>query len=306
MEEYSFLADAGAKGLRLDKLLVLNLPGNPSRSFIQRLIKDSGVLVNGGARKAHYIVREGERIEVRFPPPPSASGIKSEKIALDIIYEDADILVVNKPAGMVVHPAPGNWSGTLVNALVGHSKDLSGEGDASRPGIVHRLDKGTSGLLVVAKNDEAHRGLANQFKTHSIKRTYVAIVKGKIELDNAKIDLPIGRSRRDRKKMGVVFAKSRDALTRYKVLKRFEDCTLLEVNLKTGRTHQIRVHMAYIGHPILGDDKYGAKGMFARPALHAKTLGFIHPSTGKFMEFDSEPPDDMKKLIERCSHGKDH
>jgi 23S rRNA pseudouridine1911/1915/1917 synthase len=231
-------------------------------------------------------------IEVRVQEPVQSTS-KPEGIPLDIVYEDEDLLVVNKPPGMVVHPAPGNYSGTLVNALLHHCKNLSGIGGVLRPGIVHRIDKGTSGLLVVAKNDGAHKGLAKQFKERSIARTYIALVRGALELDRGTIELPIGRSRRDRKKMGVAFLKSKNAVTGYRVLRRFADATEVELKLSTGRTHQIRVHMAYIGHPISGDEKYGTRSALGRPALHAKTIGFIHPKTGIYMQFDSDIPRDM-------------
>ena len=224
--------------------------------------------------------------------------MKSILDKITVLYEDGDVVVINKPAGLVVHPAPGNYSGTLVNALLHHSKDLASSGGDMRPGIVHRLDKGTSGLLVVAKNAAAHRELSEQFKARSVTRKYVALVKGALQLDNGIIELPIGRSKRDRKKMGVVFTDSRTAVTRYRVLERFGGFTLVELKLGTGRTHQIRVHMAYMGHPIVGDDKYGAKDTIGRPALHAKTLGFIHPRTRKYMEFDSRVPGDIQEMID--------
>ena len=296
MEKYTIVVKERDRGMRLDKFLVLSLPCDISRSSIQRLIKESHVLVGGLPSKAHHNVVEREVVEVRIPEPvPSA--IASEDIPLDIVYEDEDLLVANKPPGMVVHPAPGHYSGTLVNALLYHCKNLSGIGGVLRPGIVHRIDKGTSGLLVVAKNDSAHRGLAKQFKDRSIARTYVALVKGIIQHDNGVIELPIGRHRRDRKKMGVMFVKSKSATTCYRVVKRYKDFTLLELRLKTGRTHQIRVHMAYLGNPILGDDKYGTKDLLRRPALHAKTLGFIHPRTREYAEFDSEIPKDMQDFM---------
>jgi 23S rRNA pseudouridine1911/1915/1917 synthase len=224
--------------------------------------------------------------------------MEPEDIPLEIAYEDDELLVVNKPAGMVVHPAPGNYTGTLVNALLYHCKNLSGIGGVSKPGIVHRIDKGTSGLLLVAKTDRAHKSLSKQFKDKTINRVYVSIVKGVIELDNGTVELPIGRSPKDRKKMTVKFEDSKDALTNYRVLERFADATLLELVLGTGRTHQIRVHMSHMGHPIIGDEKYGYKDEgIDRPALHAKTIGFAHPVTGEYMEFTSELPPDMVKLI---------
>lgn len=298
-ESFGIKAKSSDEGKRLDKFLADTLPEKFSRAFIQKLISERSVLVNNLPVKNHHKVMAGDDIRMTIPLPVPSS-IKGEEIALDIVYEDDDLMVVNKPLGMVVHPAPGNYEGTLVNAVLGHCKNLSGIGGVLKPGIVHRIDKGTSGLLVVAKTDRAHAGLAKQFKAKTIKRVYVAIVKGVVELDNGIIELPIGRHSRDRKKMAISFAdSSREARTQYKVLKRFKDFTLLELTLGTGRTHQIRVHMTHIGYSILGDDKYGnARGAFHRLALHAKTLGFVHPVTGKYMEFTSDLPEDMVKLIE--------
>ncbi|MFA6141769.1 MAG: RluA family pseudouridine synthase [Candidatus Omnitrophota bacterium] len=281
---------------RLDKFLVENLPRSISRTFIQKLISDQDVTVSGKPAKRHHNLAVGEIVDVKIPES-KPSVIAAEKIPLNIVYEDKDLLVVNKPINMVVHPAPGNYENTLVNALLAHCKDLSGIGGVLKPGIVHRLDKDTSGLLVVAKNDEAHNALAVQFKDRTTKRIYVALVKGVVELDNGVVDLPIGRSHYSRLKMAVDFDSTKNAVTKYKVVKRFKDFTQLEVTLGTGRTHQIRVHMSYVGHPILGDAKYGSRGKLKRPALHAMMLGFTHPRTGKFMEFTSPLPDDMRALI---------
>lgn len=287
------------KGKRLDKFLVENMPGEFSRVFLQKLISDGSILVNGNIAKANHKILPGESIEAVIPPPVK-SKVRAEKIKLNIPYEDKQLLVVNKPAGMVVHPAPGSRSKTLVNALLSHCKNLSGIGGVLKPGIVHRIDKDVSGLLVVAKTDRAHRSLAEQFKSKTASRVYYAVVKGVVQLDNGVIDLPIGRSVRDRKKMAVNFEHSKEAFTTYKVLERFENATLLEIILGTGRTHQIRVHLAYIGHPILGDLKYGTiMAGILRPALHAKTLGFVHPVTKKYMQFKTELPRDMKLLIEK-------
>ncbi len=286
------------KGKRLDKFLTEKLTGKYSRSFLQKLISEKNILVNGKAVKSHHKMTVDELIEITIPEA-RPSSLKSENIPLNIVYEDEHILVVNKPKDMVVHPAPGNYTGTLVNALLGHCVNLSGIGGVLKPGIVHRIDKGTSGLLIVAKTDEAHRDLAMQFKNKTIQRIYIALVKGIVDLDNGVIELPIARSTRDRKKMAVRFEGSKSAKTFYKVLKRFANFTLLELKLATGRTHQIRVHLSYIGHPLLGDDKYGTKGILDRPALHAKTIGFVHPATGNYMEFTSELPEDMKKLISK-------
>ncbi|MDD5496399.1 MAG: RluA family pseudouridine synthase [Candidatus Omnitrophica bacterium] len=297
--QYRFEVTAQDRGKRLDRFLVEKLSDRFSRSFIQRLILNRHVSFKGSSAKAHQKVSEGDVIEIDIPEAVPFD-MKGEDIPLDIVYEDEYLLVVNKRAGMVVHPAPGNFSGTLVNALIWHCKDLSGISGVMKPGIVHRIDKGTSGLLVVAKTDEAHRALAKQFKNKETNRVYVAFVKGVMELDNGIIDLPIGRSSRDRKKMAVDHSSDKNAVTRYKVLERFKDFTVLELKLGTGRTHQIRVHMSYLGYPLLGDETYGTKGIFPRPALHAKMLGFIHPATKKYMEFSSNLPEDMRDYLEKA------
>ena len=285
-------------GKRLDKFLADKMKETLSRAFIQRLICDKNVLVNGEPRKNSYTISPGEAVEINMPAP-TESDIMAENIPLDIVYEDDDLLIVNKSSNMVVHPAPGNYSGTLVNALLAHCKNLSGVGGVIKPGIVHRLDKGTSGLLVVAKNDRSHRLLAKQFKAKTARRVYIALVKGVVQLDNGIIEAPIGRDKHDRKKMAVDFdpEKSRTAITRYHVLERFKNSTLMELVLGTGRTHQVRVHMAHLGYPVLGDVSYGTRDELDRPMLHAKTIGFVHPATNEYVEFSSEPPPDMKKLI---------
>jgi 23S rRNA pseudouridine1911/1915/1917 synthase len=285
-------------GRRLDKFLADKMSQTFSRAFLQRLIRDKHVLVDGEPRKNNYSISPGEAVEIHMPAP-TESDIMAEKIPLNIVYEDDDLLIVNKSSDMVVHPAPGNYSGTLVNALLSHCKNLSGIGGVIKPGIVHRLDKGTSGLLVVAKNDRSHRLLAKQFKAKTARRVYVAIVKGVVQLDNGIIEAPIGRDKRDRKKMAVDFEseKSRTAVTRYHVLERFKDSTMVELVLGTGRTHQVRVHMAHLGYPVLGDVSYGTRDGLNRPMLHARVIGFIHPATNEYVEFKSELPPDMKKLI---------
>ncbi len=290
----------GDNGKRLDKFVTGKMGDKYSRAFLQRLITDGHILVDGIHRKNHYDVTPGEYVEINMPRFAKKCHIKAEKIPLNIVYEDSSVLVVNKTADMVVHPASGNHSGTLVNALLAHCKKLSGIGGVMKPGIVHRLDKGTSGLLVVAKTDQAHRFLAKQFKDKTAKRVYTAIVKGVVQFDSGIIDAPIGRDRRDRMKMMIDFEsdKARAASTSYRVIRRFKDATMIELTLGTGRTHQVRIHMAYIGHPVLGDVKYGTRsGDLARPMLHARTIGFIHPKKNKFMEFTRELPKDMKRLI---------
>lgn len=298
MKKYDIIVDKKSDGKRLDIFLADRFKKKHSRSFIKKLIDENKILVNNKKVKAHHPVNGMDNISIEIPEAQPIT-VKPEKIDLDIVYEDGDLVVVNKPAGLVVHPAPGNYSGTLVNALLYHCKDLSGIGGSLRPGIVHRLDKDTSGLIVVAKSDLAHRSLSKQFKTRRIKRIYIALVKGIVQLDNGIIELPIGRHALDRKKMDVKFTDSREAVTQYKVLKRFKDFTMLELKLRTGRTHQIRVHMAHIGHPLAGDTAYGSAKGLARQALHAKTLGFTHPRTKEVMEFDSNIPLDIQEVIER-------
>jgi len=286
-------------GIRLD--VALTEATQKSRSFIQNLIAEQRVLVNGQPKKANYKVRPGDHVELNYPEPTKLD-VQPEDIPLDIVYEDSDLLVVNKPQGMVVHPAPGSWSGTLVNALLYHCQNLSGINGVLRPGIVHRIDKDTSGLLVVAKNDEAHRGLAEQIKNHKVVRNYRAIVHGVLAEPSGTIDAPIGRDPNFRKKMAVVFKNSKEAITHYYVLNRFLNFTEIKAVLETGRTHQIRVHMAYIKHPILGDPLYGPKknpfGVQSQ-VLHAELLSFKHPRTGKQMEFSVEPPETFRKIREQ-------
>ncbi|MBN1526723.1 MAG: RluA family pseudouridine synthase [Candidatus Omnitrophica bacterium] len=298
-KRFTFEVKEEDSGKRLDKFLVEHLSDRCSRSFLQKLIEGGNILLGGNPAKSSHKLIPGDAVDVTIPEA-ELSALQAQKIPLDVVYEDEHLLVINKPAGLVVHPACGHYGGTLVNALLAHCKDLSGISGELKPGIVHRIDKGTSGLLVVAKTDEAHRKLAKQFKNKTIKRVYAALVKGVVQLDNGIVELPIGRSHYDRKKMAVKFDESsKEALTRYKVLKRFKDFTFIELVLGTGRTHQIRVHMSHIGHPLVGDDAYGGKGpLLSRPALHAKTLGFIHPATRKYMEFTAELPEDMRGIIE--------
>lgn len=276
---------------RLDKYLSEQLE-DISRSQIQEMIKEGYVLVNSKAEKASYKLESGDLIEVTMMPPKDME-IKPENIPLDIVYEDSDVIVINKPNNMIVHPTLSIVSNTLVNAILYHCKDLSGINGVNRPGIVHRIDKETSGLLMIAKNDLAHRGLSQQLKDHTVNRSYIALVHGEFPHNHGRIDAPIGRDPKDRQKMTVKAENSKDAITNFTVLERYPDYSLVECRLETGRTHQIRVHMAYINHPVVGDPKYGYRkddtthGQY----LHARTLGFNHPRTGEYMEFTSELPD---------------
>ena len=288
-------------GERIDRFLSKDLE-TLSRSYLQKLLKDGDISVNGKPVKANYKVSEGDEIQVRIPEPESPD-ILPENIPLDILYEDDDILVVNKPKGMVVHPAPGHYSHTLVNAVMYHCGErLSGINGVLRPGIVHRIDMDTTGSLLICKNDHAHQILAEELKEHSITRRYHAIVHGNIKEDTGTVNAPIGRHPVDRKKMSTKSPNGRHAVTHYKVLERFGDYTYIECELETGRTHQIRVHMASIGHPILGDAVYGpAKCPYKLQGqtLHAKILGIMHPTTGEYMEFDAPLPDYFSDLLQR-------
>ena len=284
-------------GERIDKALS-QMEESWSRSQIGNWLEEERILVNGVKVKAKYKVRQGDVIEVDVPEVEDLE-IVPEDLNLEIVYEDADVLVVNKPRGMVVHPAPGHTSGTLVNGLMHHCKDLSGINGVARPGIVHRIDKDTSGLLMVAKNDVAHEGLVNQLVDKSVTRKYTALVHGHIAHEKGTIDAPIGRDQKDRQKQAVV-DKGKNAVTHFQVMERFGDFTLVECRLETGRTHQIRVHMNYIGFPLAGDPKYGPKKTidFGGQVLHAGVLGFVHPVTKEYLEFESPLPEDFKQLIE--------
>lgn len=284
-------------GERLD-VFVAEQVEQLSRSVVKSLINEGQVLVNGARQKASYHVREGDEISIEIPEPQVLELVPRD-IPLEIIYQDEDLAVINKPKGLVVHPAHGNWDYTMVNALLYHIKDLSGINGQIRPGIVHRLDKDTSGVMVVAKNDVAHRSLAAQIKDHSIKREYIALVHGTIKENLGTIDAPIGRSKNDRKKMAVI-ADGRPAVSKYQVLERYHNYSLIKVELLTGRTHQIRVHFAYIKHPVVGDPLYSSgKKHFNldSQALHAHLLGFNHPRTGKYLEFTSPLPEYFQEIL---------
>ena len=301
MKESLFVVGNG--GARLDVYLTELFP-EYTRSRLQNMIKDGDVLVNGASAKSGLKLSTGDQISVTEREAVSMAATAQE-IDLDILYEDKDIIVINKPQGMVVHPAAGHYDGTLVNALLHHCGDLSGVGGVIRPGIVHRIDKDTSGILVAAKNDAAHEGLSAQWRVHSIKRIYHAILHGMIAESQGDIDAPIGRHPRDRKKMAVEPKNGKNAVTHYQVLERlpFAHCTYTQLELETGRTHQIRVHMSHLGHPVVGDPVYGPKkSPYMRylngQALHAKVLGFDHPISGEYLEFDSDLPAYFQQLLE--------
>lgn len=301
MEEMTILAEKEDVGIRIDLFLSDNIE-DLSRSSVQKLLENGHILVNGKNVKANYKLREKDVLFVEVPEAVEPE-ILPEDIPLDILYEDADVIVVNKPQGMVVHPAPGHYTGTLVNALLYHCKEeLSGINGEKRPGIVHRIDKDTSGVLVIAKNNAAHQSLALQLAEHSITRKYNAIVYNGFREEEGTVDEPIGRNPQDRKKMAVTQKHSRHAVTHYRVLQRMKNFTLIEAQLETGRTHQIRVHMTYIGHPLLGDTVYGKKKQpfsLEGQVLHARVLGFVHPRTGEYMEFEAPLPPYFEKLLVR-------
>jgi len=296
-----FVASEELNGVRIDKCLAEAF-AELSRSYLQKLLKSECVLVNGKPVKSNYRVNAGDSVELEVPEAVEPE-IVPEKMDLDIVYEDKDVVIVNKPKGMVVHPAAGHYSGTLVNGLMEHCKDeLSGINGVMRPGIVHRIDMDTTGLLIVCKNDKAHNEIARQLKEHSITRRYRAIVHGVVKEDEGTVDAPIGRHPVDRKKMSINEKNGREAVTHYRVLERFRQFTYIECRLETGRTHQIRVHMASIHHPLLGDAVYGpAKCPYKLQGqtLHAGVLGFVHPETGEYMEFEAPLPEYFEELLEK-------
>lgn len=299
MQQLEFIISKENENKRIDSFLNDNLQ-DISRSRIQKLIEEKEILVNNKNINKNYKLKENDKIVVNIEEPKEID-ILPENIPLDIVYEDDDIILVNKPQNMVVHPANGHYSGTLVNALMFHCKDnLSGINGIMRPGIVHRIDKDTSGILIIAKNDKAHQSLASQLEDHSMTRVYYAIVYNNLKNDTGTIDAPIGRHPIDRKKMAVTDKNSKRAVTHYEVLQRFKKYTFIRLKLETGRTHQIRVHMAYIGNPLLGDNVYGKEKQpfnLIGQVLHAKVLGFIHPTTNEYMEFETELPQYFKELL---------
>ncbi len=299
-DRLEWTAEAAAAGTRLDAFLAGQM--EKTRSSVQKLIEEGNVRVNGSPAGKNTRLREGDRVEA-VEPPPEVLDVTPQNIPLDIVYEDGDLLVVNKPKGMVVHPAPGNPDGTLVNALLYHcGGSLSGINGVIRPGIVHRIDKDTSGLLIVAKNDRAHQSLAEQIAVHSFTRIYNAVVYGNLKTEEGTISAPLGRHPADRKRMAVLSPGGREAVTHYRVLERFSGFTLVECRLETGRTHQIRVHMAHIGHPVAGDPVYGPKKCITElhgQCLHARVIGFVHPATGEYLEFDSGLPPYFQQFLSK-------
>lgn len=300
METYSFNIEQEQAKTRVDVFLTSHCL-ELSRSYVQKLIEEGMVTVNGHPSKANYKLRVGDEVNIEIPPAEELEVI-AENIPLDIYYEDKDVIVINKPRGMVVHPAEGNTSGTLVNALLYHCKDLSGINGVLRPGIVHRLDKDTSGLIMVAKNDQAHHSLAEQLKARTVTRRYQALVHHNIKQEQGTVNAPIGRDPKDRQKMAVTERNSKPAVTHFRVLERFGSYTFIECRLETGRTHQIRVHMTYIGYPLVGDPKYGpSKPHFDLEGqlLHARVLGFQHPSSGEYKEFSAPLPEAFDRVLNK-------
>ena len=297
-----FIVEDVDAGKRLDSFLAEKNIANYTRSFIGKMIEENLVLYNGKPSKASTKIKTGDRIEL-FEKEPEPLAVKGEEIPLEIVYEDDDLMVINKPRGMVVHPAPGHTSGTLVNAVLSHAgESLSSINGVLRPGIVHRIDKDTSGLILVCKNDFSHKALAKQLEEHSITRRYHAICSGRLKEDQGTVSAPIGRDEKNRKQQAINYKHGKEAITHYRLLENLQNASLLECRLETGRTHQIRVHMKSIGHPLLGDPLYGSKkNLYAikGQALHAMVLGFVHPRSGEYMEFSADYPEDFQKLLNK-------
>lgn len=297
-QKMEWTIEVGSVKQRIDKFVTENMENDVSRTQVQLWILNGDITVNGQSVKGNYKLVLDDVVAFTMPQPELVEII-AEQLPLDVYYEDQDVIVVNKQRGMVVHPAPGHSSGTLVNALMYHCTDLSGINGELRPGIVHRIDKDTSGLIMAAKNDKAHASLAAQLKEHSVTRKYIALVHGNLSHDQGTVDAPIGRDAQDRKMYTVTERNSKHAVTHFQVIERFGDYTLLELKLETGRTHQIRVHMKFIGHPLVGDPMYGrSKGLkMEGQALHAAVLGFVHPTTEQYVEFSAPLPQDIEDLL---------
>ena len=297
-----FIVEDVDAGKRLDSFLAEKNTAKYTRSFIGKMIEENLVLYNGKSSKASTKMKAGDRIEL-FEKEPEPLAVKGEEIPLEIVYEDDDLMVINKPRGMVVHPAPGHTSGTLVNAVLSHAgESLSSINGVLRPGIVHRIDKDTSGLILVCKNDFSHKVLAKQLEEHSITRRYHAICSGRLKEEQGTVSAPIGRDEKNRKQQAINYKHGKEAITHYRLLENLQNASLLECRLETGRTHQIRVHMKSIGHPLLGDPLYGPKkNLYAikGQALHAMVLGFVHPRSGEYMEFSADYPEDFQKLLNK-------
>lgn len=297
-----FIVEDVDAGKRLDSFLAEKNAAKYTRSFIGKMIEENLVLYNGKPSKASTKMKTGDRIEL-FEKEPEPLAVKGEEIPLEIVYEDDDLMVINKPRGMVVHPAPGHTSGTLVNAVLSHAgESLSSINGVLRPGIVHRIDKDTSGLILVCKNDFSHKALAKQLEEHSITRRYHAICSGRLKEEQGTVSAPIGRDEKNRKQQAINYKHGKEAITHYRLLENLQNASLLECRLETGRTHQIRVHMKSIGHPLLGDPLYGPKkNLYAikGQALHAMVLGFVHPRSGEYMEFSADYPEDFQKLLNK-------
>ena len=297
-----FIVEDVDAGKRLDSFLAEKNTAKYTRSFIGKMIEENLVLYNGKPSKASTKIKTGDKIEL-FEKEPEPLAVKGEEIPLEIVYEDDDLMVINKPRGMVVHPAPGHTSGTLVNAVLSHAgESLSSINGVLRPGIVHRIDKDTSGLILVCKNDFSHKALAKQLEEHSITRRYHAICSGRLKEEQGTVSAPIGRDEKNRKQQAINYKHGKEAITHYRLLENLQNASLLECRLETGRTHQIRVHMKSIGHPLLGDPLYGPKkNLYAikGQALHAMVLGFVHPRSGEYMEFSADYPEDFQKLLNK-------